>query len=124
MPITQSLSALALRHLLPPANEAAAQIAAAEAADRVVGALVRHLSDHSQRLPQALCRACRNAWKALELALAGDSWWQRCRALLASADQRAFGRQVEAFLGSNPLPGLEGGDAFRRACQRELADAR
>src|SRR5262245_40307451 len=76
MPITQSLSALALRHLLPPAGEAAALLAAGETADRVVGALVAHLSDHSQKLPEALRRACRSAWKALELALAGDSWWQ------------------------------------------------
>src|SRR5207302_1417239 len=62
---------------------------------------------------------------ALEVALAGDSWWDRVKAVLAKGDEQAFRRQVRAFLDAAPLASLPGpGDEFRKAALRELRAAR
>lgn len=92
-----------------------------ESARRLLAALQNHLSDQSRKLPLALQRACRNAWKALELALAGDSLGERLRSLLASGDRRAFAEQVRLFLKSCPPPEGEANEStFRQSCLREL----
>src|SRR6202011_5959743 len=70
MGIVQHLSALALGPAVKTACDAAGGLAAALAA---------RFKDNSQRLGQALARANERAWQTLEVALAGDSWWQRVK---------------------------------------------
>ncbi len=77
-------------------------------------------TDGSQRLLSAIRRANEKAWKALEIALAGESLWQR----LDRPEDRAFRQQIRIFLDCIPLPELTGRDEFRRGCLRELYDAR
>src|SRR5437868_6314231 len=98
MPILQHVSTLAVRNLIDGALEAAGFKIAEGAADAVVGLLSSHFIDHSQQLLAALHRANERAWKALEIALAGDSWWQRCKVKLAAREYQAFRQQVQAFL--------------------------
>src|SRR5262249_61041049 len=90
----------------------------------VVEFLVRHFSDHSQRLLEALRHANERAWRALEVALAGDSLWDRCKLVMASGDEKAFREQVRPFLDTCSLAELQGRDAFRQACLNELRAAR
>jgi hypothetical protein len=77
-------------------------------------------SDGSQRLLSAVRRANENAWKALEISLAGESLW-RC---LDRPEDRAFRAQIRTFLDNIPLPILTERGEFRRDCLRELHDAR
>src|SRR5947209_6409438 len=56
-------------------------------------------SDGSQRLLSAVRRANENAWKALEISLAGESLW-RC---LDRPEDRAFRAQIRTFLDNMPL---------------------
>jgi serine/threonine protein kinase len=91
----------------------------------IAKAVRNHFRDHAGRLDAALERSGRRAWKALEVALAGNTWWNRCRRLLASADDRRMREQIQAFLDSVSLPKSVGGDAdFRRRCLEELRAAR
>jgi serine/threonine protein kinase len=125
MRLFRELSGLALGPLVATACEAVGVGGAEHAARGAASLLLRHFSDNSQRLGRALDHACAHAWKALEIALAGDSFWERCRARLASGDNRAFRDQLRAFLdavpeGSLPLPS----DTFRRYCLAELRAAR
>jgi hypothetical protein len=75
MSIFISLSSLALRQVV---DGACAALGARESGEAVVGFLAERFTDHSQRLARALQQANDNAWKALEIALAGDSLWERC----------------------------------------------
>src|SRR5262249_60301459 len=91
----------------------------------LVGFLVQRFSDHSRRLDEALRAASDRAWRTLELALAGPSWWQRCQTLLSSAEQQSFRRQVQALLDATPLHGLAAcGPEFREDGRRQLRAAR
>jgi serine/threonine protein kinase len=94
------------------------------AADGVTGFLNKHFTNHSKRLTQALQKANDCAWRALEIALAGDSWWRGIKATLAAADEKAFREQVQVFLRSTPFPGIDGKKNFRQQCLRELQAAR
>src|SRR4051794_36181311 len=78
MGVVQSFLTLALRDVVKAACEAAGGPAAGEASDILTARLSRHLTDHSQRLLKALRAANAKAWQALEIALAGPSWWGRC----------------------------------------------
>src|SRR5438552_403776 len=89
MRISADLCALALRGLVGGACKALGCEAGAAAAENVVGFLMRHFSDHSQRLLEALRHANDRAWRALEVALAGDGLWDRCKLVLASGDEKA-----------------------------------
>src|SRR5262249_28903422 len=71
-------------------------------------------------LVRALRRANERAWQALEVALAGESLWNR----LDRPEERAFRQQVRVFLDAMPLPLLTGKGEFRRLCLRDLRDAR
>src|SRR5437764_1463595 len=75
--------------------------------DAAFGFLTNHFTDHSQKLNLALQRANDRAWKALEIALSGDSWWSRCRSLLVPGDEKAVGQQIQAFLDAVSLPDLQ-----------------
>jgi hypothetical protein len=121
MSIFLSLSSLALRQVV---EGACAAVGLKESGEAVVGFLTERFTDQSQRLTRALRQANDNAWKALEIALAGDSLWDRCKAAVARAEDRAFAQQVRAFLDATPLPEVAGKLAFRQKCLEELRAAR
>src|SRR5579883_506639 len=124
MVIVQQLSALAVRQLLGGICQAAGLEAGSAAVETVAGLLVNGFTDHSQRLLLALQRANERAWRALEIALAGDSWWDRIKVTLARREDQAFREQVSAFLQATPLAGLPShGTEFRQQCLRELRAA-
>jgi len=87
MSIFFSLSTFALRQLVGGACEA---VGVKDSGEAVVAFLTQRFTDHSQRLTKALQTANDNAWKALEIALAGDSLWERCKAALARTEDKAF----------------------------------
>src|SRR5579871_1263624 len=121
MAIIQQLSALAVRQLLGGICQSAGVEVGPAAVETVVGLLANRFRDHSQLLSQALQRANERAWRALEIALAGDSWWERIKGKLARQEDLAFREQVTAFLAVTPLAGLPGhGSEFRQQCLREL----
>src|SRR5439155_11055189 len=94
MDIAVRLAAVAVR----PLAAGAADAAGLPGGSAVVDFLAQRFTDHSQRLNRALGQAHDRAWTAIELSLAGTSWWERCRARLAAAEDRAFREQVQAFL--------------------------
>src|SRR5262249_41969177 len=89
----------------------------------VVGLLTRHFTDQSRRLTEAMRRTHERAWKAIEVALAGDSLWDRCKLVFPGAEERAFREQVRPFLDACPLAELQGKTAYRQACLQELRAA-
>jgi hypothetical protein len=116
-----SLSYPALRQVV---DGACAALGVKDSGEAVVNFLTERFIDHSHRLTDTLRQANDNAWKALEIALAGDSLWERCQAAVARAEDRAFAQQVRAFLNATPLPELSGKTAFRQKCLEELRAAR
>src|SRR5262249_13951160 len=90
----------------------------------VAAFLARHFVDYSQRLNEALRRTNEQAWRALEVALAGESLWDRCKRVLASGEEKAFREQVRPFLDACPLAELHGKDGYRQLCLQELQVAR
>src|SRR5438552_409652 len=122
MTIVQSLFALALRPLFEVACKSVGLDP--QIAGKIEGFIRNHLTDHSQRLPNALRKANDRAWQALEITFAGDSFGDWVRVTFASAEYRAFREQVKAFLAANPLIAFETKTAFRRACLEQLQAAR
>jgi hypothetical protein len=120
MRISANLSALALRQLIGGACSAVGVAPGESAIEGVVGFLTRHFIDHSQRISEALRHTNERAWKALEVALAGESLWDRCKLMLASGEDKAFREQVRPFLDACPLAELQGksncGPRARRDC--------
>src|SRR5262245_47323144 len=99
-----NLSAIALRQIIGGACEAVGLTAPGEGAFKgVVNFLERHFVDHSQRLTRALQHSNERAWKSLEIALAGDSFWDRCKLAFAKAEDKAFREQIRPFLDACPL---------------------
>lgn len=125
MSILTHLSSLALRGAGQAVCELAGVGAAGGAVGTVIGLLEARFRDNSQPLVQALERATRNTWRAVEVALAGSSWWDRCRVTLAGGDARGIREQVQAYLQANPLDGIDGhGPDFRGQCIAQLQAAR
>jgi tetratricopeptide (TPR) repeat protein len=117
MGIVQSLSVLVLRHMAISASRALGVIGV----DSAVEFLNSRFTDSSRLLPGALQNATGKAWHALEIALAGESLWNK----LDDADDRAFRQQLRVFLDNAPLDELPARDAeFRTHCLRELRVAR
>src|SRR4051812_34870715 len=108
MPVIQCLCGFALKQL------------SLDGAEHVLALLGNRLSDQSQRLVRALQRANKRAWDALEISLAGESFWRRFDA----TEDKAFRQQVRAFLDAVPLPELTGKDQHRRQCLMDLQDAK
>src|SRR5262249_61706528 len=79
MPISQSLCALALKQLVGGACKVAGVEAGEGAVAAVVGVLTHQFFDHSQKLLEALREANEKAWRAAEVALAGEGLWDRCK---------------------------------------------
>src|SRR5262245_17223033 len=108
MPVLQILSALALRQVIGDG---------AEGISRLLG---DWLGNPDQRLIRALHRANDSAWRAVEIALAGESLWTR----LDRSDARASREHIRAFLAALPLSELDGHADYRQQCLRELREAR
>src|SRR4051794_5425292 len=108
MGVIQLLSTFALRQVAGDADNSVMQL------------LAERFGDGSQRLLSAIRHANERAWKALEIALAGESLWTR----LDRVEDRTFRQQVRTFLDNVLLPELTGRDEFRRDCLRELQEAR
>ncbi len=119
MVIFQSLAAFGVRQLV---DGALSTVGLGGGGEAVVAFLAARFSDHSRKLTAALEIANERAWKAFEIALAGDSFWDRCKVVLASGDDKAFREQVRAFLDANSLSA--DGDGVRAACLQELRAAR
>src|SRR5688572_13873046 len=125
MSILGNLSGFALRQLVGGACRAAGVVAGANAGEAVADFLGRQFADRSKRLADALLRAADQAWKALEIALAGESFWDRVKLTVARGEEQAFRAQVRAFLEVTPFAGLPGHpDEFRRLALSELRAAR
>jgi hypothetical protein len=123
MAIVQHLSVLAVRSLFEGFCKSIGFEAGA-AADAAVKFLGNRFTDHSARLNEALQRATSNSWRALELALAGDSWWDKVKVSLARREDQAFREQVGAFLRMTPLAGLPSHPPeFRQQALRDLRAA-
>lgn len=121
MGVFQTLSVVALRQLVGGACTA---VGASPVGEAVVDFLANRFTDHSSKLTTALQTANERAWKTLELALAGDSFWERCKTALARREDQAFRRQVRSFLDNVPLLEFSGKPDFRKACLQELQAAR
>jgi tetratricopeptide (TPR) repeat protein len=124
MNLVLSLSTLALRKLVDGACTAVGVKEGGDVAVAVAAFLNERFTDHSQRLTAALQNANERAWKSLELSLAGESFWERCKSSVARAEDKAFARQVRAFLDATPLPEPSGNPAFRQQCLEDLRAAR
>src|SRR6185369_6564080 len=83
MPMLQHLSGFALQQLVSGACHALGVMAGSGAGQAVTDFLGKRFGDHSRRLSDALVRAADSAWRALEIALAGDSFWDRVKLTLA-----------------------------------------
>jgi tetratricopeptide (TPR) repeat protein len=119
MSILTILSTLTLRPLLTNGSFSAGT--GESSSQAAVRFLLERFTDQSQRLSKALSRASERAWRALELALAGETLWS----WIDPADDRAFRQQVRLFLEATPLEGLSShGVEFRQVCVRELRTAR
>ncbi len=122
MSLFSQLCGLALRGA---ATQAASLVGAASAGQAAADLLCKSFTDHSEKLTEALARSHARAWAAVELSLAGRSWWDSAKGLLHSGTDRAFRDQVQAFLDANPLDGMDGhGPDFRGQCLAQLHAAR
>lgn len=126
MSIWCRVSVLALRPLLPKVARMVAETTggslAAVSLEAVERYLVTHFIDPSRRLPQALSRSADRAWRALEVAVAGESIWSK---LARAGEDKAYSAEVRAFLDANPLRLSPSQDAnFRRRVCQQLQAAR
>lgn len=81
--------------------------------------------DQSRRLYDILRHSSERAWRCLEVALAGPSWWGSCTGMFRSAEERNMQRQIEAFLRAVPVTDLPGDpEKFRKLALTELHSAR
>src|SRR5437867_1013594 len=95
-----------------------------EDGEKLVRMLTDHFSDHSLRLTGALQKANDRAWKAFELALAGDSCWERMKGAFARGEDKALAMQVRSFLDAHPLNEFVAEPRVRELCLRDLHAAR
>ncbi|MFO0799589.1 MAG: hypothetical protein U0804_19130 [Gemmataceae bacterium] len=113
MRVLFQVSALALRQVLGPGSDSALM------------AVGNRFQDRSARLLETLKGANAQAWRAIEIALAGASWWDKCKLAVSSGEQAAFRAQVAAFLQATPCDDLpDAGPEFRKRCLAELKAAR
>jgi hypothetical protein len=121
MGLLQNLSVLALRQVIDGASEAVGIKSAAG----VIDFLADRFSNHSQRLIVALQTANEKAWKALEMALAGESLWSRLWNRLGRGEDPALHQQIRAFLDADTPESARADFAgFHQQCLLELRKAR
>ncbi|MBM4070850.1 MAG: hypothetical protein FJ271_18125 [Planctomycetes bacterium] len=124
-PVARNLCLFALEQLLEGASKSIGIIGGEKAVAKLSQFLQQHFSDHSAKIEGALRMANERAWKSLELALEGDSFLSRCKAILVQAEQRAFAHQVQTFLEGLPLSEFRDQTAdMRQECLRDLRAAR
>src|SRR5688572_13045302 len=123
MRLTQNLCVLSLQQLVGGACSFLGMTAGSNAVEGVANLLSSRFIDHSSALTDALVHSNKQAWKALEIALAGDSFWDRCKLAFTSADDRALREQIRPFLDACPLAELSGKAQFRQDCLKELRAA-
>src|SRR5262249_46006276 len=75
-------------------------------------------------MPDAMARSVARAWSALEIALAGETWWTRLTGVVVRAEDQALARRLREFLDqfAGHTRGLA--DAVRQQCLAELRAAR
>lgn len=127
MSILLSAATFVMRELVKSAVQAVSGPGGEAAAQTVVNFLGRHFTDHSQRLTLAFRNANDRAWRAVEIALQGESWWGRVRGRLQPAEDRAFSQQVQLYLSQVKLAGNTVDPAkvleqLREARRRKLLD--
>lgn len=94
-------------------------------ADSMLRFMSDRFGDHGRRLDAALRKANERAWRTLEVALAGRSWWDACTGLLSPRDEKALQAHVRTFLDGLPPDERAGGTAaFRARALAELQAAR
>lgn len=74
--------------------------------------------DRSRRLITALQKSQQRAWRTVEMALSGDSFWRRCRDVLSPSEDRALRDQIRQFVASL------GDEAVRERALKELRQLR
>src|SRR5262245_13210664 len=124
MDILIDISTFALKQMLDGTKAACVVVPGGDAVKAVAGFLENHFRAHSNRLTRALTRSNERAWRTLEIALAGTSFWDRCKALVASGDQTKFRNEMQQYLNDMTLPAGEDPEKFRRFCLSELKAAR
>src|SRR5262249_49947122 len=115
--ILQTLSALALRELIDGGLKAVGLPDVDANPTSLVALPTGRFIDHGQTLVKALAESSDRAWRALEVALAGEGLWS----WLDRAEDRAFRRQVREFLDAAPLP--DRAADFRKEALCELRHA-
>jgi tetratricopeptide (TPR) repeat protein len=110
-----NLSGLALRQIAGGALQTVG-------GEKLVDLLADRFTNQSQKLTAALQTANERAWKSLEIALAGDSLWDKCKSVLTRSEDRAFRDQVRAFLKVSPLSKVD--DAMKPVQQQALQELR
>ncbi len=117
MSLFEKLSALALREVVEGAAET---VGAAGLGKAITGFLSQHFTDHSRRLTRALRSSSDRAWRALEVALAGESLATR----LHRSEDRELRLQIRAFLDASSEGISSAEPGFRQRCLKELRAAR
>src|SRR5690349_15623725 len=95
------LIGIALQQLVPGAvsvSRFSAPAAEAVATSALLSSALNFLQnkfvDQSSRLTAAVEASTDRAWRALELVLAGDAFWDRIKGAFAAADMKAFRHDV------------------------------
>jgi tetratricopeptide (TPR) repeat protein len=105
MSVRESLSRLAFERLADDVRAAGGP----EGVRAVAAVLAR-----TEGVSDAFCRAEERAWRALEVALGDDPFWDRCQVGLPPAEARTFRRHVDTFLTRR----ASGGGAVATAADR------
>ncbi len=116
MELVQKVSLVGLRQLLVSAARGEGDAA------RLVALLT--CDPENQTLSVAMGRAQAQAWRAVEILLAGPSFWDGCQVFLPPAECQAFRAKVETLRAQTPLGNPGNGDDLRRRCWQELGRAR
>jgi WD40 repeat protein len=106
MELVQKLSLLTVRHLL-------AEVCAPQGEGG--RARLAELLEHGDtRLAAALAHAHVRAWRAVEIALAGEPFWDGCTVFLSPEECKALRAEVEVLRDHTPLAGRSKDAASRR----------
>ena len=88
-------------------------------ADKVVGAILSHLSDRGQVLLKALAKANDRAWHAVGLSLAGDGIFDRLKDPFRDGTMKGVRDQIKQFLQETPCGFDDTPAAFRAKAAEE-----
>ena len=108
MPVVEHLCCFALKQFGGEGLEAIGKL------------LTDRYSDRGKLLLGALDRANRRAWRSLQIALTGESFWGR---ITDRADDRGLRQQMRLFLDKMPLPEMTDKHPYYKQCLQDLKDA-